>query len=129
MFYYVQMPKVGMVMHESNWKPYKDFQVTDKWLIPFLQAKKISLKDASQDFFLPPSGFSEAPFRAKNGPQNIQNKVLLVYSLSASKNSIFRQRFRTFDLFWAPPESEFQKTPAWISTAPVRVLRTFLKII
>ena len=66
MFYYVQMPKVGMVMHESNWKPYKDFQVNDRWLIPFLQAKKISLKDASQDFFLPPSGFSEALFRAKS---------------------------------------------------------------
>ena len=56
MFYYVQMPKVGMVMHEGNWKPYKDFQVNDRWLIPFLQAKKISLKDASQDFFYLPVG-------------------------------------------------------------------------
>ena len=125
MFYYVQMPKVGMVMHESNWKPYRDFQVNDRWLIPFLQAKKISFKDASQDFFYLPVD-SPRPFSGpKMGPQNIQNKVLLVYSLSASKNSSFRHRFHTFDIFWTPQESEFQRAAGAISTAPVRVLRTF----
>ena len=53
MFYYVQMPKFGMVKNHSNWKPYLDFQVNDKWLIPFLQAKKIDCERASQDHFLP----------------------------------------------------------------------------
>ena len=53
MFYYVQMPKFGMVLNDSNWKPYEQFQVNDKWLIPFLQAKKIDCERASQDHFLP----------------------------------------------------------------------------
>ena len=68
MFYYVQMPKVGMVIHESNWRPYKDFQVNDRWLIPFLQAKKITVQSASQDFFLPPNGVSEALAGAQKWP-------------------------------------------------------------
>ena len=55
------------------------------------------IKGCVAGLFLPPSGFSEALFRTKKEPQNIQNKVLFVYSLSASKNNSFRHKFHTFD--------------------------------
>ena len=49
MFYYVQCPKDGMLFHDSNYKPFKDFPVNDKWLNPFLQNKKIRVANAIQD--------------------------------------------------------------------------------
>ena len=49
MFYYVQCPKEGMIFNDSNYKPYEDFPVNDKWLNPFLQSKKIRITNAIQD--------------------------------------------------------------------------------
>ena len=49
MFYYVQFPKEGMLFNDSNYKPFDDFPVNDKWLNPFLQSKKIRITNAIQE--------------------------------------------------------------------------------
>ena len=61
MFYYVQMPKFGMVLNDSNWRPFEDFQVNDKWLVPFLHAKEIDCERASKDLFYLPQWPPGAP--------------------------------------------------------------------
>ena len=49
MFYYVQCPKDGMLFHDSNYKPFQDFVVNDKWLNPFLQSQKMRVSKAIQE--------------------------------------------------------------------------------
>ena len=51
MFYYVQCPKDGMLFHDSNYKPFQDFVVNDKWLTPFLQSQKMRVSKAVQEHY------------------------------------------------------------------------------
>ena len=48
-FYYVQCPKLGMIYHVGNYRPYTDFIVKDKWLIGYLQKEKMTPKVAIED--------------------------------------------------------------------------------
>ena len=51
MFYYLQCPKDGMLFHDSNYKPFQDFVVNDKWLNPFLQSGKMRVSKAIQEHY------------------------------------------------------------------------------
>ena len=44
MFLYVQCGKKGMVFNDGDYRPYKDFEVNDKWFKKLLQSDKISPK-------------------------------------------------------------------------------------
>ena len=49
MFLDVQVQKVGMIFNESNYQPYIDFDVNDKWFKSLLQKGKISTAAMQKD--------------------------------------------------------------------------------
>jgi hypothetical protein len=52
MLYYLQMPKIGGVFHDMNEKAFIDYSVNARWITGWLQAKKITVKAASEATFL-----------------------------------------------------------------------------
>ena len=48
-FYYIQCPKIGMLYHKSNFRPYVDFTVKDKCLFGYLQSQKMTIKAVTEE--------------------------------------------------------------------------------
>ena len=48
MLYYLQMPKIGGVFHDTTEKAFIDYSVNARWITGWLQAKKITVKAASE---------------------------------------------------------------------------------
>ena len=48
MLYYLQMPKIGGVFHDTTEKAFIDYSVNARWITGWLQAKKITVKSASE---------------------------------------------------------------------------------
>ena len=66
MLYYLQMPKIGGVFHDMNEKAFIDYSVNARWITGWLQAKKITVKAASQvAFFLLSQCGSSQPHHPK----------------------------------------------------------------
>ena len=51
MLYYLQMPKIGGVFHDMNERAFIDYSVNARWITGWLQAKKITVKAASEATF------------------------------------------------------------------------------
>ena len=49
MFYYLQIPKKGMVFNATNFKAFTDFAVKAAWLSNYLQNRKVAVEKLAQD--------------------------------------------------------------------------------
>ena len=112
MFYYVQCPKDGMLFHDSNYKPFEDFVVNDKWLNPLLQSKKMRVNKAIQEHDSPTTvGVRSEPSRNTNGIKSVTVAIhsvigwlLWQYSRLYSRNTVGSTTLHTEIPFWRGPK-------------------------
>ena len=91
MMYYLQMPKIGGVFHDSNENAFIDYSVNPRWITGWLQAKKITPKAATEATDFNHSDHQQAP---PSPPKNV---------------NLLKARFFTFTMFSAAKNEQRER--------------------